>query len=98
MDTPSDRVQMVWAEAQQLTRYLHALPLAAWHHPSACERWQVGDVVVHLAACAEVYADSICRGRQGDIAPPPEFPPTRWGGGEYSRGPDPQLTGSVRQR
>ena len=28
MHTPLDRVQMVWAEAQQLTRYLHALPPA----------------------------------------------------------------------
>ena len=35
MDTPSDRVQMVWAEAQQLTRYLHALPPASWHHPGS---------------------------------------------------------------
>jgi len=24
MHTPLDRVQIVWAEAQQLTRYLHA--------------------------------------------------------------------------
>jgi len=54
MNTPLDRVQIVWAEAQQLTRYLHTLPPAAWHHPSACERWQVGDVVVHLATCAEL--------------------------------------------
>ena len=76
MDTPSDRVQIVRAETQQLTHYLCALPPAAWHRPSACERWQVGDVVVHLAACAEVYTDSICRGLQGDIAPLPGFPPT----------------------
>src|SRR5262249_30662208 len=76
MATPSDGVQIVWAEAQHLTRYLRALPPAAWHHPSACKRWQVGDVVVHLAACAEVYTDSICRGLQGDIAPLPGFPPT----------------------
>ena len=54
MDTSQDRVQVVWAETQQLTRYLRALPPAAWHRPSACERWQVRDVVVHLAACAEV--------------------------------------------
>ena len=65
MHIPLDRVQMVWAEAQQLTRYLHALPPAAWHCPSACERWQVSDVVVHLATCAEFYAGSICRGLQG---------------------------------
>jgi hypothetical protein len=71
MDTPHDRVQMVWAEAQQLTHFLRALPPAAWHCPSACARWQVGDVVVHLAICAELYANSICRGLQGDTTPPP---------------------------
>jgi len=76
MNTPLDRVQIVWAESQQLTHYLHALPPAAWYGPSACERWQVGDVVVHLAACAEVYTDAICRGLQGDIATLPGFPPT----------------------
>lgn len=75
MNTPLDHVQIVWAEAQQLTRYLHTLPPAAWHHPSACERWQVGDVVVHLAACAEVYADSICRGLEGNSTPPPGISP-----------------------
>ena len=75
MHTPLDRVQMVWAEAQQITRYLHALPPAAWHCPSACERWQVNDVVVHLATCAEFYAGSICRGLQGDTTPPPGFSP-----------------------
>jgi uncharacterized protein (TIGR03083 family) len=75
MNTPLDHVQIVWAEAQQLIRYLHALPPAAWHCPSACERWQVSDVVVHLAICAEFYAGSICRGLQGDTTPPPGFSP-----------------------
>src|SRR4029077_21105511 len=47
----------------------------AWTQPSACERWDVGAVVGHLTWVAELYADSISRGIQGDVSPPAGFPP-----------------------
>jgi uncharacterized protein (TIGR03083 family) len=71
MEAPEKQIQLVQAESARLKEYLTALPPDAWHQPSACGRWQVRDVVVHLAGGAEVYADMISRGLQGDAAPPP---------------------------
>ena len=34
-------------EAKELEGYLAALPPEPWTRPSACDRWQVGDVVAH---------------------------------------------------
>ena len=74
MNTPRDHVRL--SGPKRSTTSYHADPSSSdRHHPPAPERWRVGDVVVHLATCAELYADSICRGLQGDITPPPGFPP-----------------------
>src|SRR5438128_5464149 len=70
MDAPEDTVQLILAESERLTQYLTTLPPAAWSTPSACERWEVRDVVAHLALEAEGYTDMIARGVQGDASPP----------------------------
>ena len=43
--------------------------------PSACEGWQVQDVLSHLIGGAERQTDSMRRGRNGDAGPPPGFVP-----------------------
>ena len=62
-------------EAKELEGYLAALPPEAWTRPSACDRWQVGDVVAHLAGGAERQVEMISRGLQGDASLPPGFVP-----------------------
>jgi uncharacterized protein (TIGR03083 family) len=77
MDTLGHRVQLGQAAAEQLTQYLHTLPAEAWHDPSACEGWNVHDVVGHLTWVAELYAGAISRGVQGDASPLEGCPPAR---------------------
>src|SRR6266852_773193 len=75
MHTFADRVTRVAVESEALTHYLHALPPAAWEHPSACARWVIGDVVAHLAEGGAFYTESITRGLQGERAPFANRPP-----------------------
>ncbi len=70
MDSPEETVQLIIAESERLTQYLNALPPEAWRTPSACKRWEVRDVVAHLAAQAEFYVEVISRSLQGDISTP----------------------------
>src|SRR5512145_2799751 len=76
METPDSRVKLVQAAAAQLGQYLHTLPPEAWRRPSACQHWEVRDVVGHLILGAELYLGVISRGLQGDTSPPAGFPST----------------------
>jgi uncharacterized protein (TIGR03083 family) len=76
MDTLEHRIELCQAAAEQLTQYLQTLPAEAWCHPSACEAWEVRDVVAHLTLGAELYATVLSRGLQGDSAPLEGFPPS----------------------
>ena len=69
MQTPADRVRLVQEESEQFKHYIHTLPADAWSCPSACDGWEVQDVVAHLACAAEFFAVAIARGLQGDTAP-----------------------------
>lgn len=75
MDAPAECVRLVLAESERLTHYLHSLPLEAWRKSSACDRWEVRDVVAHLVLGAEIYAESISRGLRGDASAPAGRPP-----------------------
>ena len=70
MDSPEDTVQLVIAESERLIQYLHTLPPEAWRTPSACDRWEVRDVVAHLAVQGQFYADMISRSLQGNASTP----------------------------
>jgi len=48
MEALTQRVTLARTEAERLQNYLGTLSPAAWHHPSACAGWEVGDVVAHL--------------------------------------------------
>ncbi len=69
-----DRVRVVQSEAERLKQYLSARPTDAWSLPSACDRWQVRDVVAHMVFGAEHYAEWLSRGLQDDSSPPEGFP------------------------
>src|SRR5262245_14842049 len=75
MDTTENLVQLIHAESERLTHYLRTLPPEAWRRPTACELWEVRDVVGHLTWVAEFFADTISRGVQGDASVPADRPP-----------------------
>src|SRR5437773_1758479 len=79
METLHNQIQLCQVAAERLTQYLHTLPADAWRHPSACEAWEVRDVVAHLVMGAELYMRVISRGVQGDVSPLEGFPPARLG-------------------
>ena len=70
MGSPENAAQQVLAESQQLYSYLTSLSQEALLSPSACEGWQVGDVIAHLVGSAHFYHDSVTRGLAGDSAAP----------------------------
>lgn len=43
MDAQAHLIRVGRAEAEQLTQYLHTLPVEAWRQPSACAGWTVED-------------------------------------------------------
>jgi len=73
MYTDADRATIVHAEAKRLEQFLSALSPADWQRPSACDQWQVADVVAHLVGFG--LAERITQGLQGDLAPPQGQPP-----------------------
>jgi uncharacterized protein (TIGR03083 family) len=75
MATPAHLVQVIHEEAQRLTRYLQTLPPDAWHRPSACDLWEVRDVVGHLTWVAQRFHGTVSRALRGDSAPPVGAPP-----------------------
>ncbi len=59
MDSPEERVKIAIAESERLKEHLSSLPPEAWNKPSACDGWEVRDVVAHLAWVAETYTERI---------------------------------------
>lgn len=74
MPSPEETVELVIAESGRLTEYLNTLPSKAWHTPSACDGWEICDVVAHLAYGGEVYAKWIERSLEGDASTPKSHP------------------------
>ncbi len=70
MDSPEARVKIAIAESQRLEEYLSSLCTEAWSKPSACDRWEVRDVVAHLVGVAQGYAERTYQSLQGDPSPP----------------------------
>ena len=70
MNPHEDRVKLLQSESDRFRQYLNTLSDDAWTRQSACDRWQVRDVVAHLMGNAEGYAASVSRGLKGDSSPP----------------------------
>ena len=75
METDIKPIDALHREAKSLLDYLKALPAEDWVKSSACESWQVRDVVAHLVGVAEFYAATVTTGVQGDSSPPEGRPP-----------------------
>ena len=69
MESIERRLEVVQAEGERLAQYLAGLAPEAWTRDSSCDRWEVRDVVAHLAGGADFYHDSVTRGLQGDSSP-----------------------------
>ncbi|MDH3601812.1 MAG: maleylpyruvate isomerase family mycothiol-dependent enzyme [Candidatus Tectomicrobia bacterium] len=69
-DAFTEHAQLLHTESDRFTRYLQALPPQTWSQSTACDQWQVQDVVAHLIEVAQLYTHSVTRGVQGDAEPP----------------------------
>ena len=70
MASPEERVKIAITESERLKQYLSSLSPEAWSKPSACDRWEVRDVVAHLTWVAEAYIERIHQSLQGDSSSP----------------------------
>jgi uncharacterized protein (TIGR03083 family) len=70
----STRTRLARFEAERLASYLGSLSPEGWDHSTACDLWQVGDVVGHLVWIGEFYVTFITRALAGDVTPPPGSP------------------------
>lgn len=75
MESVVDRIGLVKSDSERLQHYLNSLTPGAWSRPSACDAWEVRDVVAHLTGAVDMFAGNISRGVRGDSSPPEGFPP-----------------------
>jgi uncharacterized protein (TIGR03083 family) len=75
MTTLESYVPLVQAEADQLAQFLETLSADELQRPSACDAWEVRDVVAHLIWAADFYTDTVSRGLDGDTSLPEGRPP-----------------------
>ena len=75
MDSLAEKVRLVHEESARIGEYLKTLSPTAWSTKSACESWQVGDVVAHMTGAVDMFGTNITRGAAGDHSPPEGFPP-----------------------
>ena len=75
MASPEQCVELVKSESLRIQQYLTVLSAEDMARPSACDAWEVRDVVAHLTGGVDLFAANISRGAQGDSTPPEGFPP-----------------------
>ncbi len=68
------RTHLARFEAERLAAYLGGLSPEGWNHSTACDLWQVGDLVGHLVWIGQFYVTFINRALAGDVTPPPGSP------------------------
>ncbi len=70
----SQKIQIVRALSNDLAGFLHTLPEDVWRdaevYGSACDGWNMADVVAHLIDVANTYTLSIERAVSGNVSPP----------------------------
>ena len=79
MDSMEARISLVKRESERIKQYLNTLTPLDLSQPSACEGWEVQDVVAHLTMAVDNFTGNISRRLQGDASPPEGFPPAGQG-------------------
>ena len=77
MPTPAEmqlRARLARFETERLATYLGSLSEEGWNHSTACDLWQVADVVAHLVWIGEFYVTFVTRALAGEVTPPPGSP------------------------
>ena len=75
MTAPQFRIQLLKSESDRVKRYLTDLSTDDWSSPTACEAWQVRDVVAHMTMAGEMFVGNISRGLANDSSPSEGMPP-----------------------
>ena len=75
MGSVLEKVQLVKDESARIGVYLKSLKREAWSTPSACDAWEVQDVVAHLTGAVDRFGPNIIRGIGGDGSAPEGMPP-----------------------
>ena len=70
-----EKVQLVKDESARIGVYLKTLKKDAWTTQSACDAWEVQDVVAHLTGAVDRFGPNIIRGIGGDGSAPEGMPP-----------------------
>jgi len=70
MNSYKQDLAVTLGEAHAFKQYINALPPDAWEQQSACDRWTVGDVIVHMLNVNNAFITFISRGLQGIQTPP----------------------------
>ena len=74
MGSVLEKVQLVKEESARIGAYLKTLKPEAWATRSACDAWQVQEVVAHLVGAVERFGPNIVRGVGGDSSTPEGMP------------------------
>lgn len=69
MTSQQDRIQLLKSESDRIKNYLSALSASDWSHPTACEAWEVRDVVAHMIMASDMFVGNISRGLANDSSP-----------------------------
>jgi uncharacterized protein (TIGR03083 family) len=75
MGSVTERAQLIKRETARIGEYLGTLSPSDWSTQSACDAWQVRDVVAHMIGAIDLFGANIAKGAAGDAAPPEGFPP-----------------------
>ena len=74
MGSVLEKVQLVKDESARIGVYLKTLKPEDWSTPSACDAWEVQDVVAHLTGAVDRFGPNIIRGLGGDGSAPEGMP------------------------
>ena len=70
MASPEQRVELVKSESLRIQQYLGVLSAEDMARPSACDAWEVRDVVALLTGGVDLFDGHISMGVQGASTPP----------------------------
>ncbi len=73
-DIHNTQIELFRSESRRFREYLNTLSPEALDLPSACDKWNVGEVIAHIAWVVETYGGMMARGLHGDQSPIEGFP------------------------